>query len=242
MAEASPLQRRLIVLLGTLLGMAITAALGFWQLDRAAQKRALEQAIAQRGQQAPLGNAELRGDAQQLHRRAQLRGHWLADKTVFLDNRPMDGRVGFFVVTPLRLAGRAESLLVQRGWVPRDQADRTRLPALATQAGEVEVEGRLAASPSRLYELGQGSAGAIRQNLAPDAYAAELGIPLLPAALLQTRAAAADDGLLRDWPAPAVDIHKHYGYAFQWFALCALLLGLYVWFQVIRPRRRRPIA
>ena len=38
--------------------------------------------------------------------------------------------------------------------------------------------------------------------------------------------------------APAADVHKHYGYAFQWFALCALIVGLYVWFQLIRPRRR----
>ena len=41
------------------------------------------------------------------------------------------------------------------------------------------------------------------------------------------------------WPEPAADVQKHYGYAFQWFALCALILGLYVWFQLIRPRRAR---
>ena len=45
-----------------------------------------------------------------------------------------------------------------------------------------------------------------------------------------------DDGLLRKWPRPAADIHKHYGYAFQWFGLCALMSVLYVWFQLIRPR------
>ena len=47
------------------------------------------------------------------------------------------------------------------------------------------------------------------------------------------------DGLRRQWPPPAVDTHKHYGYAFQWFALCALILILYVWFQLVRPRLRR---
>jgi surfeit locus 1 family protein len=35
-------------------------------------------------------------------------------------------------------------------------------------------------------------------------------------------------------------VHKHYGYAFQWFALSALTCGLYAWFQLIRPRRRQP--
>jgi surfeit locus 1 family protein len=50
-------------------------------------------------------------------------------------------------------------------------------------------------------------------------------------------AAEAADGLHRHWPPPAVDVHKHYGYAFQWFALAALILGLYVWFQVLAPYR-----
>ena len=54
-------------------------------------------------------------------------------------------------------------------------------------------------------------------------------------------AGSADDGLLRHWPAPDLGLHKHYGYAFQWFALCALIVGLYVWFQIVRPRlARRP--
>ena len=52
---------------------------------------------------------------------------------------------------------------------------------------------------------------------------------------------APPNGLLRHWPAPAFDVHKHYGYAFQWFAMAALITGLYVWFQLVRPRlRRRP--
>ncbi len=227
---------RWLVLLAALLGAALTARLGFWQLDRAAQKLALQSAIDAEGQRPALGNAELAGD--KLHRRVALHGSWVGERTVWLDNRPMDGHTGFFVVTPLRLTGRDEAILVQRGWAPRNQADRKQLPPLATPAGEVEVVGRLAASPSRLYELGEGSPGAIRQNLDPAAFGAETGLKLLPLTVVQT-AAGADDGLLRHWPAPELGLHKHYGYAFQWFALCALILVLYVWFQLIRPRLRR---
>jgi surfeit locus 1 family protein len=152
----------------------------------------------------------------------------------------MDGRAGFFVVTPLRLAGRGEAILVQRGWAPRDPLDRQRLPAVATPAGEVEVQGRLAASPSRLLELGEGRPGAIRQNLDAAAFAVESGLALLPLTVVQAGPAGADDGLLRHWPAPDLGLQKHYGYAFQWFALCALIVGLYVWFQLLRPRLRKP--
>lgn len=229
--------RRWLVLAAVLLGAALTARLGLWQLDRAQQKLALQAAVDAEAARPPLANADL-GGQEQLHRRVILRGRWVADRSVWLDNRPMDGHAGFYVVTPLRLTGRSEAILVQRGWAPRDPTDRSRLPPLDTPAGEVEVMGRLAASPSRLYELGEGSSGAIRQNLDAAALAAESGLPLLPLTVVQT-AGAQGDGLLRHWPAPDLGLHKHYGYAFQWFALCALILILYVWFQLIRPRLRR---
>lgn len=231
-------RRGWVVLLAALLSAALTARLGLWQLDRAAQKVSLQTALDAQAQRPALGNAELAG-SEQLHRRVALRGIWLAERTVWLDNRPMDGRVGFFVVTPLVLSGRDDTVLVQRGWAPRHAVERNRLPPLATPAGEVEVIGRVAASPSRLYELGEGSSGAIRQNLDPVAFGAEAGLKLLPLTVVQTADGTVDDGLLRHWPAPEIGLHKHYGYAFQWFALCALILVLYVWFQLIRPRLRK---
>jgi surfeit locus 1 family protein len=152
----------------------------------------------------------------------------------------MAGRVGFEVVTPLQLSGSSDAVLVQRGWVPRDMLDRTKLPVVRTPTGEVTVQGRLAPAPSRLYEFEHGGSGPIRQNLDLGDFSREIGVPLRMAAVLQTQApASGDDGLLRQWAAPAVDVQKHHGYAFQWFALSALMSGLYVWFQVIRPRWRR---
>jgi len=229
-------RRGWVVLVAALLAAALTARLGVWQLDRAAQKRALQAAVDAQAERPALGNAELAADA--LHRRVVLRGRWLAERTVWLDNRPMEGRVGFFVVTPLQLAGRSDAVLVQRGWAPRHAVDRSALPPLDTPAGEVEVIGRLAAAPSRLYDLGEGRPGAIRQNLDPAAYAIETGLQLFPLTVVQTTAGA-EDGLLRHWPAPDLGLHKHYGYAFQWFALCALVLSLFVWFQLVRPRLRK---
>ena len=233
----TPRAQRVIVLLAALAAAALTARLGLWQLDRAAQKVAAAAAVDERGQLPALGNVALAGDDSQLNRRVSLRGHWLADKTVFLDNRPMDGRVGFFVLTPLQLDGRPETVLVQRGWVPRNSQDRTQLPLLAASGEAVEVNGRLTAAPSRLYEFSASPPGLIRQNLTVAAFAQEIKLPLLPLTVLQQDAAS--EGLLRDWPAADLGLQKHYGYAFQWFALCALILGLYVWFQLIKPRRAR---
>jgi len=44
----------------------------------------------------------------------------------------------------------------------------------------------------------------------------------------------AADGLSRDWPRINTGLEKHYGYAFQWFALCGLIVLLYGWFQIVR--------
>ena len=233
--------RALILLAATVGGMSLTARLGLWQLDRADQKLSLQAALLQRQSLAPLPESALaRDDAQaveQTHRIARLQGTWLPQHTVYLDNRQMNARVGFFVLTPLRLAD-GSAVLVQRGWIGRDFLDRARLLPVPTPTGEVAIEGRLARDPARLYEFEGAASGPIRQNLALAAFALETGLRLRPVSLLQT--SPADDGLSRDWPRPAADVQKHYGYAFQWFALCALIGGLHVWFRIIRPRRKAP--
>ena len=77
------------------------------------------------------------------------------DSDLYLDNRQMDGRVGFFHVMPLRLDGSERVVLVQRGWAPRDFQDRTRVPDVLTPQGPVRIEGRLAPPPAQLYQLGE---------------------------------------------------------------------------------------
>lgn len=255
--------RGLLVLLAALASLALTARLGVWQLDRARQKLDLQARIEARAEQPPLPAPALAVDPdtalQQHYRRTTLRGRWLADRTVYLDNRSMNGRQGFIVVTPLLLPD-GDAVLVQRGWTPRDFLDRTRLAPLTTPGGTVRVPGRIAPPPSKLLELAGAESGPIRQNLDLAAFATETRLRLRPLSLQQTAAvladdapadaaatvasagAPADDGLLRQWPAPAVDVGKHHGYAFQWFALSTLIAGLYLWFQLLRPwlRARSP--
>lgn len=229
-----------VVTAATALTMAATASLGVWQLDRAAQKLALEAQINERGGLSAWDTPQLLGAADAtvgIHRPVRLSGTWVPGRTVFLDNRQMNTRVGFFVVTPLRLEGSERVVLVQRGWAPRDFNDRNHVPEVPTPAGPVQLEGRLAPPPGKLYELGEAGTGTIRQNVDLAAFAQETGLPLLGVSVLQTDAAA--DGLLREWPLVAIDVQKHHGYAFQWFALCALAGFLYLWFQILSPRRKR---
>lgn len=261
--SATP-RRRWLVTVAAIVGMSVTAFLGNWQLSRAAYKRGLQQDIAARQSMPPLDNATLSAlpqvhDGQ--HQPVRLRGRWLDRYTVYLDNRPLHGRPGFHVLTPLVLDVpphgaplRHGVIVVQRGWVARDLRDPAVVPRIDTPGGPVEISGRLARPPSRMLELdgarsdtavvqGEGAAprasgsSPIRQNLDLQGFAAEVGVALaVDGIVLQT--GAPSEGLLRAWPEPGAGVEKHYGYAFQWFGLSALIAVLYVWFQFIAPRRR----
>ena len=237
-----------VVTVAALLTVALTFSLGQWQLRRAAQKQALQASLDQKSQVAPLGNAQLDGLAALnppalvalSDRRVDITGQWQAAQTVYLDNRPMNGRPGFWVMTPLQLSGTDKVVLVQRGWIPRDFVDRSRLAPVETSTQEIRLQGRMAPAPAKLYAFKGADTGLIRQNLDIGVLAAETGLPLLPVLVLQT--GPASEGLQREWAAPNTGIDKHHGYAFQWFGLSALVLGLYVWFQWVVPLRRRSKA
>jgi surfeit locus 1 family protein len=244
MTDKAPPWQRWLVLGMAALGAAITFSLGMWQIGRAAEKTALQNAKQQQADQSVLDGRSLgtafEGATQRqalIHRRVALKGQWLPEHTVFLDNRQMNAKPGFFALTPLRLEGTGSVVLVQRGWAPRSFTDRTALPELQTPEGLVEVPGHLAPWPSRLYDFGGTETGPIRQNLDLTAYRQATGLQVLEVSLLQS--GPASEGLLREWPLVASGVAKHHGYAFQWFGLSGLIVLLYVWFQIVQPRRKK---
>lgn len=238
----TPTLRGIVVLGATVVVAVIGARAGLWQLERARQKIEWQAQIDARAGLPVLAQAELAGDgvaaAAQYQRRVQLHGRWLSRATVYLENRSQLGHAGFIVVTPLELAA-GDAVLVQRGWAPRDAADPRRTPPVETPAGPVDVLGIVAPPPYRVYELGADDLGPIRQNLDPAQFAREIGVALRPLSVqqLDPPGALPSEWLQRRWPPPTADIAKHQGYALQWFALAALAIGLYVWFQFIHPRR-----
>ena len=238
MTDALRSRRFWWVTLAAVLVAALTFSLGQWQLRRAAQKEGIQNAINGKNMLPALDGRALaatKNIADEVYRKVALQGVWQSAHTVYLDNRPMSGKTGFWVMTPLALQDTGQVILVQRGWVARNFSDRTRLPEVTTPAGRVMVEGRIAPPPSKLYEFKGADTGSIRQNLDLAAFRLETGLPLLEVSLLQT--GAPSEGLMREWTAPNLGVDKHYGYAFQWFGLFALVVGLYVWFQIILPFR-----
>ena len=235
----NPRFRLLALVVGTVLTVALTVSLGFWQLRRAAEKIALQETKDRQGAKTPVTAIQLRqveNLVSLVQQRVHLRGTWASAATVFLDNRQMDSKVGFFVMTPLVLEG-GGVVLVQRGWAPRNFLNRNELPQIETPSGLVDMDGRIALPPSKLFEPGAAGTGTIRQNLDLEQFSVESGLPLIAVTVLQS--GTPSEGLRREWPAINLGVDKHYGYAFQWFALAALVAALALWFQVIRPLYQR---
>lgn len=195
-----------------------TAGLGVWQNGRGHDKDALAERIAT----APL---------------VTLHGRWLGEHTVYLDNRPMGGRTGFYVITPLYVPEQNTVVVVERGWVPRDFKQRDLLPAVDTPTGEVKVIGRRVNAPSRLFQLdSRPETGVLRQNLDLSQYQKQIGQSVEARALRET--SPDSQGLIRNWDNPASGSAKNYAYAVQWFAFSVLILGLYFWYMWIQPKRQ----
>jgi surfeit locus 1 family protein len=221
-------------LIAAVLGIAVTVALGTWQLGRAAEKRELRARFEALSAEPPIhvSGDELTASNLEL-RRVEARGVFDPRYTVFVDNRIHHGVPGYHVVMPLRIEGSDRYVLVNRGWIART-ANRAELPAVPTPPTVVTVQGAAMVPRLRTLELSADvMEGPIWQNLTIDRYRSARPIPIQPFVIRQE--GDAHDGLVREWEAPDFGIEKHYGYAFQWFALAATIL---VFYAVTRRRSR----
>jgi cytochrome oxidase assembly protein ShyY1 len=178
------------------------------------------------------------------HRQVSLLGRFTG-QTVFLEG-DMGGRSGFYVLSPL--AERRSSyvdgaetgltVLVQQGWVPT----RERARNLVLPAHDLVIQGRLA-SPSRGTESkAAGETGLFRKNLSLQAYASEIGVPLIPMVVLQEPGSEwseqdiRQDAFQRRWPElyPQDRFMKPKGWALLLAAAVFAGLGVRAW------RRRSP--
>ena len=222
---------------------AIGVSLGQWQSRRAAEKQTLEARQQARELEAPvlLGQASLPPEDVEF-RRVKVRGEFVPQWTLYLDNRPYNGAAGFYVLTPMKIAGSDVHVLVVRGWVKRDVADRAKLPPVPTAPGEVEIEGVARRGTGHVLQLGEPGPlkrGAIVQNVGVPEFEKAAGLRMQPFVLEQV--SDTRDGLVRDWPRPSTGVEKHQGYAFQWYALAATALIFFV-VTGFRRGKERPTA
>jgi len=233
--------------LAALVVVVVTVSLGNWQWRRADEKRALQAQRDAAERESPIDVTAAGVDAAALGgRRVRVRGRFVSKFDVFVDNRTYRGVAGFHVLAPLRLAGSNSHVLVLRGWVPSNPRERWRVPSVPVPGDEVEVEGVALLELAHTLELGEtpqpGPDDRIWLNVDLDRYrrwsGLDVQLPIVRALEApRTSSGPFDDGLVRDWPRPGGDVHKHVGYAFQWYSMAVLAAGLWIWFVVLAPRR-----
>ena len=214
--------------LGAIAIVALTLALGNWQRHRAADKDALAAQFAAAASAPPVDLAAGDTDPTRLRfRTVRARGEYDGARQLFIDNKVQAGRVGYHVVTPLKLAGSERFVLVDRGWIAQG-ARRGELSAVPPPAGMLTVVGRANLPPRRYLELGDGQDSKVLwENLDIARIAAATGLELLPVIIEQTDPVAPADGLVRDWPAPGLGADQNRSYMLQWYSFA--LLAVVAW-------------
>ena len=210
--------------LGAVALIVLTVSLGNWQAARAREKTALQALYEQRLREpaVPLG-ARARGE-DLLFRHVRAVGEYVADAQIFIDNQIHDGRAGFAVVTPLRLAS-GDLVLVDRGWIGRD-AHYPAAPAVPVPAGHVEVPGVAVLPPRRYLELGSATVtGNVWQNLSIERIGATRREPVLPF-VVAADTAPASLAVVRERPDTGVE--RHVEYKLTWYSLAVTTLVLWL--------------
>src|SRR5690606_41412805 len=112
--------------------------------------------------------------------------------SVFGDSRAHEGMAGFYVLSQLRRPGSGRHVLVRRGWVASVPRERSRLPDLATPAGEVEIEGIAQLDLEHVLELGRsappGPQDRLWQNADVASFARWSGLAMQPLVVRETGA------------------------------------------------------
>ena len=229
--------------LATLISFPLLLSLGFWQLDRATEKEQVMEKFEANYHGASIDlntNLSDRNDPAAMQwRNITVAGNFESTQQFLLDNQPMNFKTGYLVFTPFKLNDNPTRVLINRGWVPANP-DRRILPEISISEENLTISGTAKTPPFSGVVLSEDLSenlenGLIRiQQVDLEKIAATTGETFLPYIVRLDK----DDtrGYQRDWVLPGSGAEKHYGYAFQWFAMAAALIIIYF---VVNFKRKR---
>ena len=232
-----PRSKLIFALLMAGIGVAAAVSLGNWQTRRAQEKATArtqaDTAMRSLPLEIPAATEALQRVGAELPRNVRLSGVFDPAGTVYLDNRMLGGVVGYYVITPLVLAEGVPAVLVDRGFKARNAGEAPDIPG--TPQGRVVIEGLAVARPSALFELAGAPSLQVPgtwQNLDYDAYERITKRSVARFVVRQANVGRPNvsDGLRHEWPSPSSGEERNRAYAFQWYALAALITVLACYF------------
>lgn len=178
----------------------------------------------------------------------RLRGSYRHDREFYLGARTLDRRIGFFVITPFVLAESSDQpriLLVNRGWIPRENKDPTTRQE-AQIAGHITEEILLRADGWRGYDFVRPT-NDVDKNfwfyVDSQAMAQVAGLTGVIAGVYgDARARDVPGGYPLGGQTRIQLVNNHLEYVITWYSLAVILAVIYVIFHLRRDETLNPRA
>ena len=232
----------LLGVLLTLVCIPLFIKFGLWQYHKAQQKQAIQTAYNKAKVDTALAFPLSSNGTQVLnvdewsYKKVTVTGVYDTKYQILLDNQVENERVGYHVVTPLKIDHSSEYVLINRGWVLGKDV-HTELPVFETPEGEQTVTGQDWVPSKKIFTLEDKSLPikngqaleAVWQNMDMDKY--NHSVPFLVSAMaIKMDKDSNGGGFVRDWQMPTDRIMTNIGYAYQWFgfAIATLLIFIYM--------------
>ncbi|CAM8317075.1 COG3346 Uncharacterized conserved protein [Candidatus Methylopumilus universalis] len=209
--------------------------LGFWQLDRADQKKIINMSFVERQNQPPI---QLNNETIQIPikdiiwHRVSMKGSFLNDKNIILDNQIVEEKAGFLIYTPFKILDSNKIILINRGWYPLSNS-RKDIPNIPPIKDMQTIEGEISQMPSSGISLGK----VITEKLDESSFRLQkMDYEVLSSLIskdlmryvVKLKKPIFDKTYILDSGMPVPDSDKNYGYAFQWFAMAFTLFIIFI--------------
>ncbi|PWQ98942.1 SURF1 family protein [Leucothrix arctica] len=222
----------LIPSLAFLVVFPVLIMLGNWQLNRADEKRGIEQGVVNAIAKPPLliNESDLSTLKDEVYRPARLVGRFDNGRQYLWDNKTNKGRSGYQVLTPFFLDGLQQVVMINRGWIPilgrRDEfQDIAVTEAVASIDGVIKTPSNAIQLAERIEE-DEINYPSVIQAFEPSVFATQLGVEILP--IMIELSPESPQGYVREWQPYFGKIGKHMGYAMQWFIMAFIAFFLYI--------------
>jgi len=203
--------------------LVLLISLGFWQLDRADEKRAIEGQIdsANSGDVKLIDSAEFLKDKEYYH--VRLQGSYVGDKQFIYDNQIVDQISGYYVLTPFIVKGASKAVLINRGFIPwsgrRDKLANVDIGEKLTEA-KVQISIPIKRMELKVSET-TGDFPVLIQALNLDEMSTIASLDF--ASVVGLLNPESENGFVRQWEPYTGSIERHIGYAIQWFLMAFVL-------------------
>ncbi len=213
-------------------------SLGLWQMSRYHFKSSLVADFQAKFEGAPIPFSKLKDSSDVNYTRVQVTGKFENQRTMLLINQTDKGRVGYDVITPLRIAGEPRQLLVNRGW--QQQRSFQDVPSIPRATGLQALSGYVVYPHHKRFILGNNIENTTQwplkmQRIDPEQLSSLSGQAYYPYILrLDPKPGS---GFIRQWPIAVTPAQKHLGYAVQWFGMAFALLIAFFCLSTIKQQK-----